>query len=242
MFSFRRMEDDDPLLGSSPLMRALDFLKLKFVQYPKGIPLTKSGAFRRAMVANAITMIQWPDWTEKEIYHGFMPIKVADEHHFEPLWRLHWILRDMKVVRPYRGALRLTRAGAAVFSSRFQVFDAVAREIILAARHFEHARENRDLVGNWDVWLNVIDFEAQHGISGKDLTDVLYGPLEVTHPYDPRTSALYDGVLVPLVWTGLLREDMSQGRKLSERIYMITPLWRRYLELDPKRPRLRVVH
>ena len=242
MFAFRTLSNDDPLLDSSPLMRALDFLKHQFDQNPKGIPLTKSGAFRRAMVAEAITTIHWPDWTEQEIYHGFMPIKVADEHHFEPLWRLHWILRDMRLVRPYRGHLRITKIGTAMFSSRFQVFDAVARETIFEALHFKYAREDRALMGNWDIWLNVIDIEAQHGISGQDLTAVLFGPLEVGHAFDPRTSALYNGVLTPLVWTGLLQEDMSQGRKLSDRIYMITPLWRRYLELDPKQPRLRVVH
>ncbi|MGL4414716.1 hypothetical protein [Roseinatronobacter monicus] len=242
MYCFRTLPDDDPLLDSSPLMRALDFLKHQLDQNPEGIPLTKSAAFRRAMVADAITTIRWPDWTEQEIYHSFCKIKVADEHHFEPLWRLHWILRDMRVVRPYRGQLRLTKAGVTLFSSRFQVFDAVVREIIFEAKHFKYSRENRALMGNWDIWLNVIDIEAQHGISGEDLTKALYGPLEIGQAFDPRTSALYDGVLTPLVWTGLLQEDMSQGRKLSERVYIITPLWRRYLELDPKKPRLRVVH
>jgi len=201
MYKFRTLSDDDPLLDSSPLMRALDFLTHQFDQNPTGIPLTKSGGFRRAIVADAITTIRFPDWTEKEIYHSFNKIKVADEHHFESLWRLHWILRDMRLVRPYRGQLRLTKAGAALFSGRFQVFDAVTRETIFEARHFKFARENCDLLGNWGIWLNVIDIDAQHRISGLDLTEKLYDPLKGAHALDPRTSALYDGVLTPLVWT-----------------------------------------
>lgn len=74
------------------------------------------------------------------------------------------------------------------------------------------------------------------------LTETLYGPAQTDGPYDPRMSALYDGVLKPLVWAGLLHENMDLGRALGDRVYVLTPLWRRYLELDPKRPLLRVVH
>ena len=84
MYAFRELSDDDAQLDGAPLMRALDFLRDQFLKNPNGIPLTKSKAFRRTLVADAITTIQWPDWTEQRIYHGYMPIKVADEYHFEP--------------------------------------------------------------------------------------------------------------------------------------------------------------
>jgi DNA-binding PadR family transcriptional regulator len=84
--------------------------------------------------------------------------------------------------------------------------------------------------------------EAQSGVSGKELTEVLYGPDPTGNIFDPRTSALYDGVLKPLVWAGLLQENRDLGRKLTERVYTTTPLWHRYLKLDVKKPRLHVVH
>ena len=242
MFGFRTLSADDPVLDNSPLMRALDFLKTQFDANPTGILLTKSKALRRATVAEAITTIQWPDWTEREIYNSFMPIKVADEYHFEPFWILRQIMWDMRLFRHYRGHLRLTRAGAALFSDRFKLFDTVAREIIFSAPYFEAARLRGEIFGTWDIWLNVIDIEAATGGAGKTLTEVLFGPDQSAGPYDLRTSALYDGVLKPLIWAGLLDENLDLGRKLADRVFTITPLWRRYLELDPKPPRLRLVH
>lgn len=242
MYAFRKLSDDDAMLDSAPLMRALDFLRNQFSENPNGIPLTKSKAFRRTLVADAITAIQWPDWTEQEIYHGYMPIKVADEYHFEPFWILHHILLEMKLFRHYQGRLRLSTAGAALFACRFKTYDAIAQEIILRAPYFDSSRTYGSIIGTWDIWLNMLDIEAQHGVSGKCLTEALYGPLEGDSAFDPRTNTLYRGVLTPLIWAGLLDENKELGRKLTERVYSVTPLWTRYLELDLKEPRMRVVH
>ena len=241
MYRFRPLSDDDPILDSSPVQRTLSFLKDQFDQNPKGIPLTKSGAFRRAMVAEAITAINFPDWTAPEIYHGFGKIRVADERHFEPLWRMHQLLRDMRLARTYLGHLRMTKVGKELFSGRFRAFDAVTQAVLFEADEFRSERQYHGLMGGWDVWLNVIDIEAQGGVTGRALTETFYGPVDPTHPYDPKVGALYSGVLKPLVWTGLLQEDMPDGRKIGDRIYTVTPLWKRYLELDQKPPRLRVV-
>jgi hypothetical protein len=42
-----------------------------------------------------------------------MPVKIADEYHFEPFLILHHILLDRKLIRHYRGRLRLSKVGAA---------------------------------------------------------------------------------------------------------------------------------
>ena len=103
MFEFRQISADDPVLDQSPLVRALDFLLAKFDEHPNGIPLTKSLAFKRDLVADAIIEIQWPDWTEQQIYHGYMPIKIADEQHFEPFRDLHHPPCESKVGAPLQG-------------------------------------------------------------------------------------------------------------------------------------------
>jgi hypothetical protein len=183
----------------------------------------------------------FPDWTAQEIYNGFGKIRVADEHHFEPLWRMHQLLRDMRLARTYLGHLRMTRAGKELFSRRFRAFDAVTQAVLFEALEFRSERQYHRLMGGWDIWLNVIDIEAQGEVTGRALTEAFYGPVDPTHPYDPKVGAVYSGVLKPLVWSGLLREDMPDGRKVGDRVYTLTPLWKRYLELDQKPPRLRIM-
>lgn len=242
MYNTLTIPSDDPVLETSPLARALDFLAEQFEGDPKGIPLTNSMAFRRDLVAEAIVVVQWPDWTEREIYNGFMPIKVADEHHFEPFWELHYLLLRMKLARHYKGKLVLTKQGKAIFGDRFKRFGAVAQALLFDDSQFAEMRYGRNLMGNWDIWLNVLDVETQNGASGKQITKVLFGPAKDANDFDPCTSDLYYGVLKPLMWCGFLSENMDMGRKLIQRVYTKTPLWQRYFELDPKKPRLRIVH
>ena len=242
MYDFKKIPDDDVMLDSSPLVRMLEFLHTELQKKPKGIALTKSTAFQRRIVAEAISKIQWPDWTEQEIYHGIMPIKVADEHHFRPLLIVHDLLLHIRVVRNYKSRLLLTRKGTATFASRFNSFDIVAQELLCRAPYFDVSHQRDGLLGSWDIWLNVLDVEADTGVSGQKITETFYGPAPVNMAYDLRTSTLYDRVLMPLVWCGLLTENMDIGRILSERVYTKTALWGSYLKLDPKQPKLRIVH
>jgi len=242
MYEILTIPSDDPMLESSPLVRALDFLAAKFAETPTGIQMTKNMAFRRDLVAEAISIIQWPEWTPQDIYDGYMPVKVADEYHFEPFWELHYLLLRMKLARHYKGKLVLTKQGKAAFSDRFRRFDAVAQALLFDDPQYAEKRSWRNLMGNWDVWLNVLDVETQHGASGKKITEALYGPAKDENDFDPRTSDLYYGVLRPLIWCGMLNEHMDAGRKLTQRMYTKTLLWDRYFKLDPKTPILRLVH
>lgn len=238
MFHFKPLDDHDPLLNTSPLMRALDFLKAEFDENPKGIKLTKSLFLNLKLVERAIVAIDWPDWDVEKIYYRFHKIKVAHEDHFEPLMILHDTLLQLKLVRRYKGHLVLTPLGRTTFQKRFHLFDLIAQTLILQSGFFWHSRS--ELMGNWNIWLNVIDFEAKHGISGVDLRTVLYGAPELG--YDREQSRLYDGVLRPLMWVGLLDEHFDNGRKLTDRIYTHTQLWQKYLQLDDKGPNLRIVN
>jgi len=129
-------------------MRALDFLRGQFIENSNGIPLTKIKAFRRALVADAIRTIKWRDWTEQKIYHGYMPIKVAGEYHFEPFWILHHILLEMKLVRHYRDRLLLSKAGAALFACCFDSFNVIAQDILFRTPYFEESRVRGGIMGH----------------------------------------------------------------------------------------------
>lgn len=242
MFEFREIPPDDPVLKMSSLVRALDFLAVKFEENPKGIPLTKGLAFKRDLIAEAIVEIQWPDWTEVEIYNGFMPIKVADEQHFLPFCDLHEHLVNLKLVRRYKGKLLLSKTGKTLFSDRFQRFHRLAQYVLFEDPHRLMMREHHGVFGNWDVWLNVMDIETTHGATGKHLTDTFYGAEDETNEFDPRTSRFHTHVLEPLIYCGLLDESRENGRKLTQRVYTKTELWQSYLRLDDKPPMLRVVN
>lgn len=242
MIDFHNILSDDPILDQSQLVRALDFLAAKFEEHPSGIPLTKNQAFRRDLVAEAIRQIKWPDWTDAEIYHGYMPIKIADEHHFEPFRDLHHMLYGLRLLRHYKGKLLMSKSGKALFSDRFKRFDQMAKHLLFDDPYLVEIRQRRGLFGNWDVWLNVMDIETTHGASGRQITEVFYGAEDEPNEFDPRTSALYEGVLKPLMYCGLLEENRDSRRKLVDRVYRKTPLWTRYLKLDEKPPMLRVVH
>jgi hypothetical protein len=242
MLKFRIINADDPILGQSPLARALDFFAVKFDENPSGIPLTKGLAFKRDLVAEAIAEIQWPDWTEERIYGGYAPVKFADEYHFQPFFELHGNLLDLKLVRHYKGKLLLSKTGKSLFKDRFERFHRLAQYVMFEDPHRLFMRQEYGVFGNWDVWLNVMDLETTHGATGKHITDTLYGAEDEPNEFDPRTSRLHSSVLGPLIYCGLLDESRDNGRKLVERVYRKTALWTRYLKLDEKPPMLRVIH
>lgn len=242
MYKFRTLANDDALLDTSPIMRAIDFMSTQLEGNPRGIPLTQSGMLSQNIVADAILEIKWPGWTELEIYHGIIPITAADEYHFEPLHLLRQVMFEMGLFRSHRNHLKLSRLGMMLFAERFHCFDAVVHELLFDTHYFNNLRFSSALGGTWNTWLNIIDFEAATGASGKVLTDRIYGSHDAEGAFGPRVSATYNAVLKPLLWTGLLVEHSDFGRTLAKRVFTTTPLWYHYLELDKKRPRLRMMH
>ena len=229
MIAFREIEDDDPILDLSPLVRTLDFLRREFDANDMGIPLTATMALKPELIARAVIEIKWPDWMEEDVYRR---IKVAREEHYDPLWVLHYELINLRFARHYRRHLALTKMGRPIIESRFRSFHFLTKHLMLGSRRFQFGRDH--LMGNWDIWLNVLDMEAEGAVTGEYLTHVLYGPPDRDGPFDERTSYLYNGVLTPLIWSGLLTESIPEARLLSERTYSRTPLWDRYLDLDDK--------
>ena len=98
------------------------------------------------------------------------------------------------------------------------------------------------LIGNWDIWLQLLDIETTYGASGKQLTETFYGAEDDPNAFDPRTGLLHLWMLDPLIYCGLLEENRDNGRKLVDRTYRKTELWSAYLQLDEKPPILKLVH
>ncbi len=104
---------------------------------------------------------------------------------------------------------------------------------MLRVDHASYARFDDRPFGKWDVWLNVINVEADHGASERDLFAAFYGA-------DPgwdtdgwrAIGAFFNCVLRPLEWAGFLTEaeETSEGKIISH--VFKTPLWRSALKLD----------
>jgi predicted DNA-binding WGR domain protein len=97
--------------------------------------------------------------------------------------------------------------------------------------HSAFSRFEETPIGNWDVWLNVINVEADGGAREGDLFAAFYGPSQ--HADNWREQMMFAStVLDPLVWSGLLIEVKPPKGKRADSEYFKTPLWRKALTLD----------
>lgn len=107
---------------------------------------------------------------------------------------------------------------------------------LLTLDHAPHTRHEDSLIGNWDIFLNVINVEARNGVSKAHLSSVLFGSGSEEGRNDHRlTAAFYIHVLRPLTWLGLLQEHrVGRGRERKD-IFTKTPLWAAALTLETDR-------
>ena len=98
--------------------------------------------------------------------------------------------------------------------------------------HSSYSRSGEQPFGKWDVWFNVLNVELENASTELELYKVFYGPLSEEPMAWRATSAFYSCVLRPLCWAGVLIEHRDQGSKRSDAVYLKTPLWPAWLQLD----------
>jgi hypothetical protein len=222
------IRDDSPDLQYSPLLRAAR-LTLQFAQDNGGIGLTVSGAFKRVFVHWAADHFDWPGMGADEL---FAVNRVLNEYDFVPLEILHFLLLRMKLGRHYKGTFRVTKRGAELLASPGGLFAELIPFFLFELDHTSYARFEDRPIGNWDVWLNVLNVEADQGARAGDLFEVLYGPVSEEENDWWAFAAFRHCVLEPLCWAGLLVEVSEPRQRLEDRHYVKTPLWRDALALD----------
>ncbi|PQO24008.1 hypothetical protein C2I36_05275 [Rhodobacteraceae bacterium WD3A24] len=235
MIALRKLDDADPALAHSPIVRGLE-KTFAWIQDNGGIPLTPSKAFKRVFVHWAAAEFDWPGHTEADL---FAVNKVLNEPDFMPLMMLHDLMIATKLGRHYKGEFRLTKAGQALVGHPGRIFDTVVPVFLFRVDHASFSRFNDEpLLGNWDVFLNVLNVEAEDGATGAQLRRVLYGEPE-TGPfpqYDRVMGDLYIQVLRPLCWAGLLHQPQgADSYRTEDALFMKTPLWRAALQLETDR-------
>ena len=231
MIEFRQIDDGNPALVHSPMVRALE-KTFAYMAEHGGIGLTPSKAFKRVFVHWAAREFHWPGYTEEDL---FAINKVLNEIDFGPLMDLHDVMIALKIGRHYKGQFKLTKAGQELVGHPGRIFGIVTPFYLFEVNHARFSRfDDEPVVGNWDVFLNVLNVETEDGATGADLRQVLYG--EPQHGFDDVLSRLYIEVLRPLCWTGLLQETCAKGLlRTRESTFTKTPLWRAALRLETDR-------
>lgn len=223
------LSDTHPALAYSPMVRGLAYT-FTYIAENGPIGLTPSGAFKRVFVQWAAEAFDWPGHRPADLY---AVNKVLNEWDFFPLAELHDVMLALKIGRHFKGAFRLSPFGKTFVGHPGRLFGLVAPFYLFRVDHGRNSRLKEErLFGNWDIFLNVINVEAEGGISAERLREVLYGAPGSGHPYDPITGQLYVEVLRPLCWLGLLQVIGEERMALRDNVYAKTPLWHAALRLD----------
>lgn len=228
MIRFESITDDDPVLAHSPMVRGTVKI-LDYVAKNGPIGLTPSKSFKRYFVNWAAKEFAWPDFMEEDL---FRLNKVLNEYDFPPLGELHDLLIYLKIGRHYRNAFHVTKAGLELVGRLGTLFGILTPFCLIEINHSSCGRFDDELIGNWDIFLNVLNVEAEDGISADEFARTLYGPKPDEGTFDHIPLTLFSQVLRPLVWTGLLSEHKSGQGFVSDRAYLKTPLWKAALKLE----------
>lgn len=228
MIEFRVLPNDNAVMAHSPLLRAA-LLILQYTQDHGSIPLTPSKAFKRVFVHWAAEHFDWPNMSYDEL---FSVNKVLNEYDFAPLELLHFLLIELKLARHYKGQFKITKRGAELLASPAQLLNTLVPFYIFNIDHSAYSRGGELALGTWDVWFNILNVEAENAATELELYEVFYGKLSDAPIAWRATSAFYSCVLRPLCWAGLLLEHRTQGSKRSDAVYLKTPLWPAWLQLD----------
>lgn len=233
MIHLRPVNDDNPALALSPLLKGA-LLTLDYIETNGPIGLTPLKALKRYFVQWAAEAFAWPNYTAEDLYHLN---KVLNEHDFPPLMVLHDVMLSAKLVRHYKGALHSTRLGKELRAKPGELWTLLANHLLCVLDHSKYTRNGDHLIGNWDIFLNVINVEAHAGASEERLCSVLFGGEEEgfrRHDY-LLAAPFYIHVLRPLCWAGLLQEHRIGKRREQREVYTKTPLWAVALELETDR-------
>lgn len=230
MIELLPLDDTEPAFECSPLLKGA-LLTLEYIETNGPIGLTPSKALKRYFVEWAAEAFAWPQYTAEELYYLN---KVLNEVDFVPLFMLHDLLISLKLVRHQKGAMHITKLGKQLRSHPGFLWAVLAERILRGFDANPYARYEVPIVGNWDVFLNVINVEAHPGCTDDHLCDVLFGSRRADHGLEhvKLRSAFYVHCLRSLVWLGLLHESTVGEGLNRQRIFTKSPLWFAALRLE----------
>jgi len=202
-----------------------------------GLKLTATGNLSRETVGRMLDTFTWPGFTKAD---AFALNKVVNEPDFPALFFLRNVAQALKLLRPYRGYLKITPAGRSVLEEPGAVqallFRATFWQLDLSAFF------GRGLHGSWPqcdvgVVLWSLSLTARDWQSPERLARLCTVPHDgvLTTQWDSASMATEATILRPLWWFGLLEhraEDIPGSRHGRRYFYRKTPLFDRLLSFD----------
>ncbi|MFN7882456.1 MAG: hypothetical protein ACK5PF_05520 [bacterium] len=226
---FVDLSDTHPALAHSPVVRGLT-KTFSYLEENGPIGLTPSGNLKRVFVTWAAEAFDWPGHRPDDLY---AVNKVLNEWDFFPLAELHDIMLALKIGRHFKGEFRLTPFGKTFVGQPGRLIGLVAPFYLFRVDHARNSRLKEErLLGSWEIFLNVINVEAEGGVTAERLREALYGPPDPGPRNDPIVGQLYVEVLRPLCWLGMLQVVGEQRMTSPDNLYAKTPLWYAALRLE----------
>jgi hypothetical protein len=229
MLPLKPLPDDVPEFAASPLLRAA-LLTLNHLQEVGPIGLTQAKALKRYFVTWAAEAFDWPYYSAEDL---FEMNKVLNEGDFPPLMVLHELLLSAKLARHRKGHLHITAAGKAVAERPGQLWPILAEHMLEVLDHSQYTRFGDRLEGDWNLFLNIVNLEAESGVREDAFCAHLLGMDEEAIRLDYMlTPVIYAHILRPLTWLGLLHETRYGEPYPTERMFTKTALWLAALKLE----------
>jgi hypothetical protein len=205
---------------------------------PGGLKLTVTGNLSRAVVAEMVEAIEWPDLDKNELLRFH---KVVNEPDFLPLHFVRILLQETKLVRAQRHKLVPTRLGRQMLApERYGALHALLFHIALW--HLNLGYFDRNPIGSWPqtdmgIVLWSLSASASDWFDPERLTRLCTVPVigVVKSSWDLGSYAMESRILRPLTWFGLLEhrsEQSSASRVTAHHFYRKAPLFDQFVKFS----------
>jgi len=205
-----------------------------------GLKLTTTGNLTRGVVAEMIDLFTWPDFDKADAFRFH---RVINEPDFLPLYFVRHVAESIRLVRQYKGHLKITPVGRQVLEDPGrQALQALLFHIVMwgidlnyLGRGLHEGWPQGDIgVLLWSLSVSTNDWQSSQRLT-RMCTIPINGVLEAQ--WDSGTMAMEARVLRPLWWFGLLeyRRETIPGLSFeASHFYRKTPLFDRFLSFRVK--------
>ena len=205
-----------------------------------GLKLTTTGNLTRGVVAEMIDLFTWPEFDKADAFRFH---RVINEPDFLPLYFVRHVAESIRLVRQYKGHLKITPVGRQVLEDPGrQALQALLFHIVMwgidlnyLGRGLHEGWPQGDIgVLLWSLSVSTNDWQSSQRLT-RLCTIPINGVLEAQ--WDSGTMAMEARVLRPLWWFGLLeyRRETIPGLSFeASHFYRKTPLFDRFLSFRVK--------
>lgn len=123
----------------------------------------------------------------------------------------------------------MTKRGGALAQEPARLFAEIVPFFVLKIDHSSYARFEERPFAKWDVWMNIINVEADYGVSEQKLFTAFYGKEDAGWR---KVNVFSSSVLRPLEWAGLLAQTREDGEGRPVYHVFKTPLWLSAIKLE----------